>query len=197
MATAMNSSEAAALRAIDLAHGQDPKQRDGRALELIYAERLEAWMRRLCTEPSAALVISARAQHLERWVIARSQFPMDRPGYHRWRKAVQLRQGQRVHELLTASGCHADLAERVRILVSKTANRGDRDAQILEDAACLVFLGSELAEFVAEHPDYTAEHLVDILKKSWGKMSPQARTLAGTIPFPPAHAELIRQATAS
>jgi hypothetical protein len=130
-------------------------------------------------------------------VIPRAEYPMDRPGYHRWRKAVQKRQGQRAFAMMTAGGCDPVLAARVQELVSKSALKNDLEAQVLEDAACLVFLAHELTPFVAEHPDYTTEHWVDILRKSWEKMSPQARALAGTINFPESQAVLIRQATAT
>jgi len=187
----------AALHAIDAAHAQDPKRESGIPAEVLYAQRLESWVQQLSPAPSPALLVASHAQHLERWMIARSEFPMDRPGYHRWRKAVQKRQGQRVHELMTAAGCDPALAARVQELVSKSALKNDPEAQVLEDAACLVFLASELGPFAAEHPDYTTDQFVVILRKSWEKMSPAARALAGTIPFPEAHAALIHQATAA
>jgi len=196
----MNASSPAiqaALQAIDLAHAQDPKRENGSPAEVLYAQRLASWVQQLAPTPSDALLVATHAQHLERWVIARAEFPMDRTGYHRWRKAVQKRQGQRAQELMAAAGCEPALAARVQELVSKSALKNDPEAQVLEDAACLVFLASELGPFAAEHPDYTTEQFVVILRKSWEKMSPAARTLAGTIPFPEAHAALIRLATAA
>ncbi|MBA3685132.1 MAG: DUF4202 domain-containing protein, partial [Planctomycetes bacterium] len=123
--------------------------------------------------------------------IPRASFPIDRPGYHRWRKAVQARQGERASEILLASGCDAALAARVAQLVSKNAPKGDAEAQTLEDAACLVFLADELAGFAAEHPDYTREKFIDIIRRTWAKMSPAAHNLALTIPLPAHLRELV------
>lgn len=180
--------------AIDAAHDADPVRRDGRPAEAVYADHLDRWLRRLVPAPSPALALAARAQHLERWAIPRASFPMDRPGYHAWRQAVHKRQGQRAEELLRAAGADATLAQRVNLLVAKAAK--DDEGQALEDAACLVFLEQELAGFAAEHPEYTREKNIDIIRRSWRKMSPAARALAATITLPPALAELVGAATA-
>ena len=87
-----------------------------------------------------------RAQHLERWAIPRSDFPLDKPGYFRWRKSLHARQGQRARELLAGAVDEAT-RERVAQLVAKAAPKGDAEGQALEDAACLVFLEQEIAGF--------------------------------------------------
>ncbi len=176
---------------IDQAHAADPERVDGRAGEALYAERLEAWIRRLVSAPSDALLLAARCQHLERWAIPRSSFPMDRPSYHRWRKAVHVRQGERARAILLAAGCDQDLAARVGDLVAKAAAEGDAESQALEDAACLVFIADELAGFAAEHAAYTRDKFVDIIRRTWAKMSPAAHDLALAIPLPPALRELV------
>lgn len=181
--------------AIDAAHDADPERCAGRPAELVYAEHLDRWLHRLVPRPGPALAIAARAQHLERWTIPRASYPMDRPGYHAWRQAVHRRQGQRAEELLRAAGADAVLAARVNQLVAKAAR--DAEGQALEDAACLVFIEQELADFAAAHPDYTREKTVDIIRRTWRKMSPAARTLAGTIPLPPALAALVGEAVAT
>ncbi len=157
--------------------------------------RVGRWVSRLVAEPSDALVLAARAQHLERWAIPRDTFPIDRAGYFKWRKAVQQRQRERVVEILRDAGCDDDLPERVGTLVAKAAARDDPEGQALEDAACLVFLETELAPFVAEHRDYTREKLVDIVRKTWAKMSPAAQQLARDIPQAPALADVVAEAT--
>lgn len=184
-----------AARAIDEAHRADPARAQGRAGEIEYADRVSRWIARLVAEPSDALVLAARAQHLERWAIRRDAYPMDRAGYFKWRKAVQERQRQRVVEILGDVGCDDALAAHVGALVAKAAPRGDAEGQALEDAACLVFLESELATFAGEHPDYTREKFIDIVRKTWTKMSPHAQVLARDIPQPAALAELLAEAT--
>jgi tRNAThr (cytosine32-N3)-methyltransferase len=188
-------NETAARTALDRAHEADPEREgDGRAAELAYVERIERWLARLAPDASPALRLAARAQHLERWAIPRSSYPLDRIGYHRWRQAVHERQGERARELLLGAGCAADLAERVGILVAKRAGARDPEGQTLEDAACLEFLERELAGFAADHPDYTREKFVAILRRTAAKMSQPARAIALALPLPETHAALLREA---
>ena len=191
----MTDELARAAEAIDDAHRADPTREEGRAAELAYAERVSRWIARLVAEPSDALVLAARAQHLERWAVRRDDYPMVRAGYFKWRKAVQERQRQRVIEILRDAGCDDALGARVGVLVAKAAPRDDAEGQALEDAACLVFLETELAPFADEHPGYTREKFVDILRKTWVKMSPTARALAREIPQPAPLADVIAEAT--
>jgi tRNAThr (cytosine32-N3)-methyltransferase len=108
---------------------------------------------------------------------------MDKPGYFAWRKAVHKRQGERAKDILLSAGIDAAVAERVGQLVAKAAPKGDAEGQALEDAACLTFLATELGDFAAHHPDYTSEKFIDIIRKTWRKMSPSAHALALTIPL--------------
>jgi tRNAThr (cytosine32-N3)-methyltransferase len=192
----MDDAEQRARAAIDRAHEADPEREDGRAAELAYAGRIERWLARLAPTPSPALRLAARAQHLERWAIPRASFPLDRAGYHRWRRAVHARQGERARELLLGAGCARDLADRVAALVAKAAAPDDAEAQALEDAACLEFLERELAAFAAQHQDYGREKFVDILRRTAAKMSPRARELALALPLSDALAALLREAVA-
>lgn len=184
-----------AIDAIDAAHAVDEKRLDGRPAEIVYVERVGRWIETLVAQPSAALVLAARAQHLERWVIPRSDFPTGRGGYFRWRKAVQKRQGERAAEILRAAGCDETLGARVATLVAKAAAADDAEGQALEDAACLVFLESELATFAHDHRDYTEEKFVDIVRKTWARMSPAGHAQARTIPLVPELARLVERAT--
>jgi len=177
--------------AVDAAHTADPRSKDGVAGEIRYAERVEHWVRRLVTPASPVLLLAARAQHLERWAIPRSEFPEGRGGYLRWRSAVHERQGQRVREILAAAGCAADVAERVAVLVAKAAPRGDAEAQALEDAACLVFLEQDLAPFAAQHP---REKALDVLRKTWRKMSPAGQQAALALSLPDGVRALVAEA---
>jgi hypothetical protein len=68
--------------------------------------------------------------------------------------------------------------------------------QALEDAACLVFLENEIAAFATQHADYPREKFIDILRKTWRKMSPAAQTAALKLQLPPAIAGLVREALA-
>lgn len=185
---------------IDQAHEADPTRLpDGRAAELVYADRVEAWVAKLVPEPSAALRLAARCQHLERWSVPRSSYPMDKPGYLAWRRFLYQKQADRARELLLAAGVPAVEAEDVRTWVSKSglALKTNPGTQALEDAAVLVFLENEIGAFAAQHADYTREKFVDILRKTWRKLSPTAQQAALALDLPPAIAGLVAEALAS
>jgi hypothetical protein len=189
----MSDIERRARAAIDEAQAKGPERAGGRPAEAVYADRIETWIPRLVDGPSLALRLAARAQHLERWAIPRQQFPEGRGGYLRWRSAVHVRQGERARELLVGAGADAALAERVAGLVAKSVPDDDPEAQALEDAACLVFLETELAEFRRQQP---RDKVIDILRKTWKKMSPRGKELAPTIALLPEAEELVRAALA-
>jgi hypothetical protein len=180
---------------IDAAHATDPKRTaDGRPAELVYADRLEAWVGRLVPNADALLRLAARCQHLERWTVPRSSFPLGKPAYLAWRRSLYVKQAERARELLTQAGVAATEAAEVATWVSKTGLKTNAGTQALEDAACLVFLENEIEEFAAQHADYPAEKFVDILKKTWRKMSPAAQTAARGLTLPPAIATLVQSA---
>lgn len=186
---------ARARAAIDAAHSVDPKSAaDGRPAELVYAERMEGWLVRLVPDAAPILRLAARCQHLERWTTPRADYPMDKPGYHAWRRGLYVKQAERARELLLAAGVPAAEAADVATWVSKTGLKTNPGTQALEDAACLVFLENEIADFAAAHADYTEEKFVDILRKTWKKMSPAAQSAALALDLPPAIAALVRKA---
>ena len=189
-------AHARARQLIDAAHAADPQRTaDGRAAELVYADRMEAWVERLAAPASPALRLAARAQHLERWLVPRTTFPEGRAGYLTWRRSLYTRQAERARELLLAAGVDAAEAADVATWVSKTGLRTNPGTQVLEDAACLVFLENEIGAFAARHADYPREKFIDILRKTWRKMSPAAQAAAGALPLPDGIAELVREAT--
>jgi len=189
-------AHARARQLIDAAHAADPQRAaDGRAAELVYADRMEAWAARLADPASPALRLAARAQHLERWRVPRATFPEGRAGYLAWRRSLYTRQAERARELLLAAGVDATEAADVATWVSKTGLRTNPGTQVLEDAACLVFLENEIGAFAARHADYPREKFVDILRKTWRKMSPAAQAAATALPLPDGIADLVREAT--
>lgn len=179
---------------IDAAHAADPKQTDGRPAELVYADRMEAWVARLVPAAAPLLRLAARCQHLERWLVPRSTFPDGRAGYLQWRKSLYVKQADRARELLLAAGVARAEADELATWVSKTGLKTNAGTQALEDAACLVFLENEIAAFAEQHADYTAEKFVDIIRKTWRKMSPAAQQSALGLNLPPAIATLVQAA---
>jgi hypothetical protein len=180
---------------IDAAHAADPRREaDGRPAELVYGERVEAWVVRLVPDASPALRLAARAQHLERWLVPRASFPLDKPGYHAWRRSLYTKQAERARALLREAGVAESEAADVATWVSKTGLKTNPGTQALEDAACLVFLENEIHAFAAQHAEYPREKFVDILRKTWRKMSPAAQAAALALDLPPAIAGLVREA---
>src|SRR5687767_5401390 len=99
---------------IDAAHAADPTRApDGAAAELVYADRMEAWVVRLVPDAPPLLRLAARCQHLERWLVPRQTFPMDKPGYHAWRRSLYTKQAARAQRLLLQAGIPADEAADV------------------------------------------------------------------------------------
>ncbi|HWA09882.1 MAG TPA: DUF4202 domain-containing protein [Opitutaceae bacterium] len=181
---------------IDAAHAGDPKKAaDGRPAELAYADRMEAWVAKLVPDAPPLLRLAARCQHLQRWSVPRATFPMDRPGYLQWRKSLYGKQSAQARELLLRAGVDAAEAAEVAVWVSKTALKSNPGTQALEDAACLVFLENEIGAFAAQHAEYPREKFVDILRKTWRKMSPPAQQLARELAFPAGIAALVGEAT--
>jgi tRNAThr (cytosine32-N3)-methyltransferase len=155
---------------------------------------MEAWVTRLVPKASPLLRLAARSQHLERWSVPRSTFPMDRPGYHAWRRSLYGRQAERARTLLIEAGVPTGEASEVATWVSKTGLTTNPGTQALEDAACLVFLENEISAFAAQHATYPREKFIDILRKTWRKMTPAAQAAARGLDLPPAIAALVWEA---
>lgn len=185
-----------ARRRIDEAHAADPgRAADGRPAELAYADRMEGWVERIVPGADPLLRLAARCQHLERWSVPRSSFPMDRPGYLAWRRSLYAKQAERARRILLECGVPPAMAEDAATWVSKKGLKTNPGTQALEDAAVLVFLESEIASFAAHHAEYSRGKFLDILRKTWRKMSPRAQQLAGGLALPEAVAALVREAT--
>ena len=180
---------------IDAAHAADPKRApDGRAAELVYAERMESWVVRAAESATPLLRLAARCQHLERWSVPRDSYPLDKPGYHAWRRSLYVKQADRAKALLLQAGVSATEATDVATWVSKTSLKTNPGTQALEDAACLVFLENEIQAFAAQHAEYPREKFVDIIRKTWKKISQRGQALAKTISLPPGIAALVQEA---
>ncbi|HVW19702.1 MAG TPA: DUF4202 domain-containing protein [Opitutaceae bacterium] len=193
----MTGPHAQARSLIDAAHAGDPSRAaDGRPAELVYAERMEAWVARLVPEAPPILRLAARCQHLERWSVPRASFPEGKAGYFAWRKSLYAKQSARARELLLAAGVPPAEAAEAEAWVAKSGLKTNPGSQALEDAACLVFLETEIGAFAAQHADYPREKFVEIVRKTWRKMSGPAQALARGIALPPGLGAIVAEATA-
>lgn len=163
-----------ALERIDQAHSDDPNQVESNnttnPYELHYARKMTFYLERINPTASDLLRLAIRAQHLRRWEVPRSSYPATKIGYHSWRSGLQKRQAELVEQMCLESGYSADEAARVGAMVRKAdLKRGDPDTQTLEDVACLVFLDDQFDKFEKDLGD--EDKMIDILRKTWGKMS--------------------------
>ena len=69
-------------------------------------------------------------------------------------------------------------------------------AQMLEDVTDLVFIEHYMLAFANKHPEYDEEKWLDIVRKTWKKMSERAQqfALAGNITLPEPLVPLILKA---
>jgi hypothetical protein len=185
----------AALQRIDAVHAEDPQGSEAQGArlpqELLYAQRMSACLERLVPEPSEALRLAVRAQHLRRWRLPRSAYPIGRAGYHAWRRELGRLQAEEAAAILGEAGCEPALCERVASLIRKENLRSDPEAQALEDVACLVFLGYYLHDFAAAHSD---EKVIGIIRRTWSKMSSGAQELALRLELSAAERALVDRA---
>jgi hypothetical protein len=190
------SQLAEAFRLFDAANGEDPtlEPDDTGALvpkEVLYARRMSACLARVAPDAPAAVQLAARGQHIQRWVIPRADFPLTRPGYHQWRNALKRYHAEVAGRLLAQAGCAPALIARVQALLQKLHLQDDPEVQLLEDVICLVFLEYYFLPFAAQHPE---EKVVDIVQKTWAKMTPRGHALALQLPLPPAAQALVAKA---
>jgi len=189
-----------AVALIDAANREDPNQvtADGREWpkELLYSERMSNMLERYNPDADDAMKLAIRAQHIERWKSPRNAYPMDRIGYLTWRKDLYKIQANTAAELLGHAGYEDKTIERVRSAVAKKNIKGNPDTQLLEDVTDLVFLEHYILEFVSKHPDYSEEKWIDIIRKTWHKMSVEAQgfALSGAVSLPESLVPLIEKA---
>ena len=169
--------------AIDAANAADPRSHDGRPLALAQGRRAEEWVVRLDPEASDALRLAARAHHLRRWALPRSDYPEGRAGYLRWRRAQRERHARDLAAILDEARVDGSVADRAAQIVAKRGLGSDPEVQTFEDAVSLTFLETELRSVLDRLDDDTKA--ADIVAKTMAKMSAagqeQAVAVAATL----------------
>ena len=89
---------------------------------------------------------------------------------------------------MAEAGYDRDERARVESLVRKEQLKRNREAQALEDTACLVFMEHYMAEFAATKD---AADMIGIIAKTWRKMSDAGHAAALALTFPPELAALV------
>ncbi len=183
------------IAAIDEKNALDPNLEDvngiATAKELIYGQRMSECLDEFSPQASEHLQIACRAQHIQRWTIPRKDYPMDRTGYKRWRTELAKFHAQLAAKIMTDNGYSSEDCDRVQHLLQKKQLKRDAETQTLEDVACLVFLRFHLDDFACRHQE---QKVIDIIQKTWNKMSGRGHDAALKLSFSDAMGELVGKA---
>lgn len=198
-----------ALELIDAAHATDPNQASsGEPYELHYARKMTHYLDLHTPNADPLLQVAVRAQHFRRWEVRRDTYPRTKPGYFAWRTYLKKRQAEQVQEICLQCDFSEHEASRVASLIAKEdlkkgEGKGDPEAQVLEDCACLVFLDDQFDKFEAEMKKEQADENVDgddkiisILGKTWAKMGKRGQDLALQMDLSERAKELVSRALA-
>lgn len=190
-----------AIDLIDQANRQDPNKvidENGKEWpkELLYSYRMSDMLNRFVEEPDDVARIAMRAQHIQRWTTPRENYPMDRQGYLQWRTGLYKFHAETAAKIMQQVGYDEESIERVKKAVGKKGIKVNADTQLLEDVTDLVFIEYYMLEFAGKHAEYDEDKWVEIIRKTWNKMSERAQQFAleGNIKLPDALIPLIQKA---
>lgn len=190
MPNSVSSSFEKASAAFEAAHAEDPRhvtiQGETLAYSVHYHRRMVHWLDQLTmnsTAPEEAVQLAVRCQHIRRWTRPRADYPKGLAGYKKWRSDLAIFHAAQAAEILTESGYTKEMADRVGELLRKVKLATDPDVQLLEDVICIVFLENEYTAFIEKQEnDQTDfdddEKLVNIVQKTWNKMTPRGHAAA-------------------
>lgn len=183
----------------DEANGQDPHTEttpSGKTYpkELLYALRMTEKLNDFAPKAPEALKLTARSQHICRWEIPRESYEMNRAGYLKWRQDLKKFHAKKATSILEEVGYDQATIDKVAFLLEKKQLKKNEDTQTLEDVICLVFLEHYFEPFASEHED---AKVIDIVQKTWRKMSEEGHKAALKLPLSKNSLELVTKAIAS
>lgn len=195
----MNEQQARFERAMalfDAANAEDPNQDEGQPKELLYALRMSDMLNRFAPEASEVVKLAVRAQHIRRWTVPRGGYPMTKEGYYAWRTGLYKFHAETAGVLMRRAGYDEATVECVVAAVGKRGLKVNADTQLLEDVTDLVFIEHYMVGFAGQHAEYSEEKWLDIIRKTWKKMSERAHAFAtsGGIKLPEPLVPLILKA---
>lgn len=179
-----------AIELMDQANSEDPNKVtvEGKEWpkELLYSHRMSEMLQRFAPETDDAMKLAIHAQHIQRWKTPRDTYPEGRQGYYQWRTGLYKFHAETAGALMAEAGYDEESIERAKKAVGKRALKINPDSQLLEDIADLVFIEHYMLEFVEKHPEYSEEKWLDIIRKTWNKMSEKAQAfaLSGSVTLP-------------
>ncbi len=177
------------LQRIDLANANDPTN----STEALYSQRMLKTLQAFEPNASDALTLACYAQHVCRWKLARKDYPAGLTGYLTWRTELAKLHAKILVDAMQESGYDDADIERANSIIQKKRLKSDPEAQTLEDVSCFVFLNHYFVAFANKHSE---EKIIDIVQKTWGKMSDKGRQAALALTLPPHLEKLVAKALA-
>jgi len=159
--------------------------------ELIYSQRMIEVLHDFYPEAPEILQLAARGQHIQRWAIPREAYPMDRKGYLMWRTRLKRFHAEVAGSIMEKQGYPAEEIQKMDDFLNKRNLKTDKEVQILEDVACLVFLKYYFDEFIPKHEE---SKLIAIVHKTWNKMSTKGQETALKIRHSPQALSILKKA---
>ncbi|WP_299798902.1 DUF4202 domain-containing protein [uncultured Maribacter sp.] len=184
-----------AFQHFDEANKQDPNTEvyEGTTYpkEVLYGIRMTKSLNAFDPDASEALRLTARCQHICRWEIPRESYEMNREGYLRWRQELKRFHAKKAASILENVGYDDETIDNVKFLLEKKQLKKNEETQALEDVICLVFLEFYFEPFAHKHPE---DKTIDILQKTWKKMSVKGQEAALKLPLSKFSLDLITKA---
>jgi type I restriction-modification system DNA methylase subunit len=184
-----------AFQLFEAANKQDPNTEifEGTSYpkEVLYGIRMTERLHEFAPNASEALQLAARCQHICRWEISRESYAMNREGYLRWRQDLKIFHARKASSILQEVGYNQDTIAKVCFLLEKKQLKKNDETQTIEDVICLVFLEYYFEPFALKHPE---DKTIEILKKTWRKMSVKGQEAALKLPLSKYASELIFKA---
>ena len=184
-----------AFQHFDEANKQDPNTEvfEGTTYpkEVLYGIRMTKSLNAFDPDASEALRLTARCQHICRWEIPRESYEMNREGYLRWRQELKRFHAKKAASILENVGYDDETIDNVKFLLEKKQLKKNEETQALEDVICLVFLEFYFEPFARKHPE---DKTIDILQKTWRKMSVKGQEAALKLPLSKFSLDLITMA---
>nr|WP_083265008.1 DUF4202 domain-containing protein [Urechidicola croceus] len=191
----VNTKFDTAIRLFDEANQNDPNKETWNnkeyPKELLYAIRMSNKLDEFEPNASESVKLAVRCQHICRWEIPRDSYEMNRVGYLTWRRDLYKFHANRASKILKEIGYSDDIIDNVQFLLQKKQLKKNEETQLLEDVICLVFLEFYFDNFSEK---YSEEKLIDILQKTWAKMSEKGHNAALKMNFNEKTKKLITKA---
>lgn len=158
--------------------------------EYFLALKLYEWVLKLDANAGEPLLLASRSQHIGRWESPRTDYPMDKEGYLKWRKELSFYHAKIACNILEELAYPEEVIDEVSQIIQKKKIKVNSLVQTMENALCLVFLEFQYEDFFPKH----REKIVNILKKSLLKMDAHGHEFALSLPYSDEGLQYIQEA---